>query len=171
MSVTQERVAVVSDRRDAPLEMDPAAFRAAGHALVDRVADLLASIGERPVAPNTTPSAIRARLGDGRLPESGRDAATLLDEAASLLFENSTFNGHPRFFGYITASAAPIGILAEFLAAGVNPNSSSFRKPRQRLSGNPATQHLLRRWIPGLRRRRPPPEPRHERHGRVTRCR
>jgi aromatic-L-amino-acid/L-tryptophan decarboxylase len=79
VSVTQERVAAVSDRRDAPLEMDPAAFRAAGHALVDRVADLLASIGERPVAPNTTPSAIRARLGDPRLPESGRDPATLLD--------------------------------------------------------------------------------------------
>jgi len=126
VSVTQERVAVVSDRRDAPLEMDPAAFRAAGHALVDRVADLLASIGERPVAPNTTPSAIRARLGDARLPESGRDAATLLDEAASLLFENSTFNGHPRFFGYITASAAPIGILADFLAAGVNPNVGAW---------------------------------------------
>ena len=126
MSVTQERVAAVSDRRDAPLEMDPATFRAAGHALVDRVADLLASIGERPVAPNTTPSAIRARLGDARLPESGRDPATLLDEAASLLFEHSTFNGHPRFFGYITASAAPIGILADLLAAGVNPNVGAW---------------------------------------------
>jgi glutamate/tyrosine decarboxylase-like PLP-dependent enzyme len=106
--------------------MDPAAFRAAGHALVDRVADLLASIGERPVAPNTTPSAIRARLGDARLPESGRDPTTLLDEATSLLFENSTFNGHPRFFGYITASAAPIGILADLLAAGVNPNVGAW---------------------------------------------
>jgi aromatic-L-amino-acid decarboxylase len=143
VSVTQERLAAVSDRRDAPLEMDPAAFRAAGHALVDRVADLLASIGERPVAPNTTPSAIRARLGDARLPESGRDPATLLDEAASLLFENSTFNGHPRFFGYITASAAPIGILADLLAAGVNPNVGAW-------SLSPAATEIERqavRWV------------------------
>jgi aromatic-L-amino-acid decarboxylase len=143
VSVTQERLAAVSDRRDAPLEMDPAAFRAAGHALVDRVADLLASIGERPVAPNTTPSAIRTRLGDARLPESGRDPATLLDEAASLLFENSTFNGHPRFFGYITASAAPIGILADLLAAGVNPNVGAW-------SLSPAATEIERqavRWV------------------------
>ena len=84
--------------------MDPASFRAAGHALVDRVADLLDSLAERPVAPHTTPSAIRARLGDGRLPEAGSDPVALLDQATSLLFDNSTFNGHPRFFGYITAS-------------------------------------------------------------------
>jgi glutamate/tyrosine decarboxylase-like PLP-dependent enzyme len=119
-------VAAGSDRRDVPLELDPAVFRAVGHALVDRVADLLASIAERPVAPHTTPSAIRARLGDGRLPENGGDAAALLDEATSILFDNSTFNGHPRFFGYITASAAPIGVLADMLAAAVNSNCGAW---------------------------------------------
>ena len=126
MSATQERVVAVSDQRDAPLEMNPSQFRAAGHALVDRIADLLASVPERPVAPHTTPSAIRARLGDGRLPESGGDAATLLGDAATVLFDNSTFNGHPRFFGYITGSAAPIGILADMLAASVNPNCGAW---------------------------------------------
>ena len=126
MSVTQDRVAATSDRRDAPLEMDPADFRAAGHALVDRIADLLASMGDRPVAPSTSPSAIRARLGDGRLPENGADAGTLVDQATTLLFDHSTFNGHPRFFGYITASGAPIGILGDMLAAAVNPNVGSW---------------------------------------------
>jgi len=126
VSATQDRVAAASGHRDAPLEMNPADFRAAGHALVDRIADLLASIGERPVAPHTTPSAIRARLGDGRLPESGDDAGAVLDHATTLLFDHSTFNGHPRFFGYITASAAPIGILGDMLAAAVNPNVGSW---------------------------------------------
>ena len=32
------------------------------------------------------------------------------------------FNGHPKFLGYITASAAPIGGLADLLAASINPN-------------------------------------------------
>ena len=126
MSTTQDHVAAVSDRRDASLEMDPAQFRAAGHALVDRIAALLASLSDRPVAPHATPSAIRALLGDGRLPETGDDPAKLLNDAASVLFDNSTFNGHPRFFGYITASAAPIGILADMLASAVNPNVGAW---------------------------------------------
>lgn len=126
MSATQDRVAGTSDKREAPAEIDSAQFRAAGHALVDRIADLLASLPERPVAPHTTPSAIRARLGDGRLPEQGADPVALLEEATSILLDNSTFNGHPRFFGYITASAAPIGVLADLLAAGVNSNVGAW---------------------------------------------
>jgi glutamate/tyrosine decarboxylase-like PLP-dependent enzyme len=126
VSATQDRVVAGKDDRDAPVNMDAAIFRAAGHALVDRVADLLASIDERPVAPHTTPAAIRARLGDGRLPETGSDPLALLDDATSLVFDNSTFNGHPRFLGYITASAAPIGVLADMLAAAVNPNVGAW---------------------------------------------
>ncbi|HEX8944455.1 MAG TPA: aminotransferase class V-fold PLP-dependent enzyme, partial [Gemmatimonadaceae bacterium] len=47
-------------------------------------------------------------------------------DAAELLFDNSTFNGHPRFFGYITSSASPIGALADMLAAAVNPNVGAW---------------------------------------------
>src|SRR4030095_9512624 len=85
VSATQERVAADSDRRDAPLDLGPARSRAAGHKLVDRVADLLASMSERPVCPHTSPSAIRAHLGDGRLPETGSDPVALLDETTSML--------------------------------------------------------------------------------------
>jgi hypothetical protein len=42
------------------------------------------------------------------------------------LFDHSLFNGHPRFYGYITSSAAPIGILAELLAAAVNANVGAW---------------------------------------------
>jgi glutamate/tyrosine decarboxylase-like PLP-dependent enzyme len=143
VSATQERVDVVNDRRDAPLDMDPAQFRAAGHELVDRVADLLGSLSERPVSPHTTPSAIRARLGDGRLPESGSDPLRLLSEATSILSDNSTFNGHPRFYGYITASASPIGVLADMLAAAINPNCGAW-------SLSPAATEIERqavRWV------------------------
>ena len=42
------------------------------------------------------------------------------------LFDHSLFNAHPRFFGYITASPAPIGILADFLASAVNPNVGAW---------------------------------------------
>jgi aromatic-L-amino-acid decarboxylase len=45
---------------------------------------------------------------------------------AQLLFDHSLFNGHPRFFGYVTAPPAPIGILGDFLAAAVNPNVGAW---------------------------------------------
>lgn len=112
-----------ADERDAPLALPPDAFREAGHELVDRIADFLESVPGRPVAPGESPERVREILGsDAPLPEEGSDAGELLREASELLFEHSTFNGHPRFFGYITAAPAPVGMLAELLAAAVNPN-------------------------------------------------
>jgi glutamate/tyrosine decarboxylase-like PLP-dependent enzyme len=56
----------------------------------------------------------------------GTDPGPLLEETAKLLFAHPLFNGHPRFFGYITAPPAPIGILGDFLAAAVNPNVGAW---------------------------------------------
>jgi aromatic-L-amino-acid decarboxylase len=111
--------------RIAPLEMTPSEFRKAGYRLIDQVAELLCTLPDRPVAPNESPATLRALLGSHSLPEQGRDASTLLDEAANLLFDHSVFNGHPRFMGFITSSAAPIGALGELLATMVNPNVGS----------------------------------------------
>ena len=98
-------------------------FRLAGHSLVDRIADFLATIRTRPVTPAESPEEVRTALAAARaLPEEGKDPKALLQDAASLLFEHSLFNGHPRFYGYITSSAAPIGVLADLLAAAINAN-------------------------------------------------
>lgn len=103
--------------------MSPDRFRALGHQLVDRIADLLASIPSRPVTRDESPSSIRDALGlNGPLPEEGSDPEALLDAASRLIPDHSLFNGHPRFFGYITSSPAPIGMLADLLASAVNPN-------------------------------------------------
>ena len=108
--------------RAAPLEVAPDEFRRLGHDLVDRIADFFGTLRERPLTSGETPAEIRALLGRGPLPVGGSPPAALLAQAAPLLFEHSLFNGHPRFMGYITSSAAPIGVLADLLAATVNPN-------------------------------------------------
>jgi glutamate/tyrosine decarboxylase-like PLP-dependent enzyme len=54
------------------------------------------------------------------------DPGLLLEQTAELLFAHSLINGHPRFFGYVTAAPAPIGILGDFLAAAVNPNVGAW---------------------------------------------
>jgi glutamate/tyrosine decarboxylase-like PLP-dependent enzyme len=109
--------------RRAPLAMDAGTFRALGHRLVDRLAAALDAVPSRPVTRNESPAAVRRACDlTAPLPESGADPGTLLDEAATFLFEHSLFNAHPRFFGYITAAPAPIGMLGELLAAAVNAN-------------------------------------------------
>jgi glutamate/tyrosine decarboxylase-like PLP-dependent enzyme len=109
-------------QRRAPLELSPDAFRELGHALVEDVTSFLETLPQRPVAPGERPPEVRALLPAGGVPPRGSDPGELLTEAARLLFEHSLFNGHPRFWGYITSSAAPIGALADLLAAAVNPN-------------------------------------------------
>jgi aromatic-L-amino-acid decarboxylase len=114
------------DKRNSALEMSPDAFRRAGHDLIDRIADFLETLPQRPVTTGEQPSRIRTLLGQEALPEAGRAASELLERAANLLFDHSLFNGHPRFLGYITASGAPIGALGELLATAVNPNVGAF---------------------------------------------
>jgi glutamate/tyrosine decarboxylase-like PLP-dependent enzyme len=112
-------------RRVVPLEMTSEEFRRAGHRVVEEIAAFLDSLPRRPVVPPGTPADLRALLPPA-LPETGTDGVTLLQETAPLLFDHSTFNGHPRFLGYITASAAPIAALADLLAAAVNPNVGAW---------------------------------------------
>jgi aromatic-L-amino-acid decarboxylase len=117
----------IESERRTPLDIDATTFRALGHRLVDDVAAFLESLPARPVTRSQPPSGVREALGlGGPLPERGTDPAVLLQRTASLLFDHSLLNGHPRFYGYITSSPAPIGILAELLAAAVNANVGPF---------------------------------------------
>ena len=132
--------------RISPLELDGEEFRRLGHHLVDRIGDFLDSIRERPVAPHTTPAALRALLGDDTLPAGGSDAGALLEQATTLLIEHSTFNAHPRFFGYITASASPLGMLGDLLSSAMNPNVGAW-------SLSPMASEIERqtvRWVADL---------------------
>jgi aromatic-L-amino-acid/L-tryptophan decarboxylase len=117
----------MNKQRIAPIEVNPDNFRAIGHHLVDRIADFLDSLPTRPVTTGESPSEIRETLDSAHLlPDLGTDPARLMDRATDLLFDHSLFNSHPRFWGYITASAAPIGILGDFLASAVNQNTGAW---------------------------------------------
>ena len=100
-----------------------------GHRLVEEIAGFLESIPNRPVIPPVSPQRLQELLrpsGSSALPERGTSADQLLREATGLLFENSLLSAHPRFWGYINASATPIGALADLLAAAVNPNAGGW---------------------------------------------
>lgn len=117
-----------TDTHDVPIAMAPEDFRRAGHRLVEVIAGFLSRMPEGRVTTDESPEALRALLGDDdSLPERGMDPTALLESAAALLFEHSLFNGHPRFFGYVTASPAPLGMLGDLLAAAVNANTGAWR--------------------------------------------
>jgi aromatic-L-amino-acid decarboxylase len=111
--------------RNSPLELDPELFRVLGHELVDELAELLGELqspASRPVVPAQTVADVQAAVGDAALPENGSVPEQILREATELVRDRSLLNGHPRFWGYISGAPAPLGILADLLAAGVNPN-------------------------------------------------
>ncbi|RIA08758.1 glutamate/tyrosine decarboxylase-like PLP-dependent enzyme [Flavobacteriaceae bacterium MAR_2010_72] len=112
----------MSKPRTSSIEMASEEFRTLGHQLIDDIADFIDTINQRPITPNESPSQLQHRLGNSPLPELGKPATELLSKATDLMFNHSLFNGHPKFLGYITSSAAPIGALADLLAASVNPN-------------------------------------------------
>ena len=115
-------------QRKAPLEMGAAEFREIGHRLVDQIADRLSKIPAGLVTHDEQPAEVRKLLAALHpLPADGCDPGDLLTEATDLLFDHSLFNGHPRFFGYITSSPAPIGMFGDFVAAALNQNVGAWR--------------------------------------------
>ena len=115
----------MASERLSAVELDPERFRALGHRLVDDLAELLSEVrspASRPVVPAQSVAEVQAAVGDRPLPERGDSPETILCEATELVRDRSLLNGHPRFWGYISGAPAPLGILGDFLAAGVNPN-------------------------------------------------
>jgi len=116
-----------SSGRQAPIDIAPERFRAAGHAMIDRIADLLATMRERKVTTGLSVKEIRDLVGaSAGMPEDGSDFELLLSRMTELLTTHSLYNGHPKFLGYITSSPAPVGMLADLLAAAVNPNVGAW---------------------------------------------
>jgi aromatic-L-amino-acid decarboxylase len=113
-------------QRLSPIDMTGEEFRAAGRELVDRIAGYLDKVRKMPVTPGELPAEIRKILGGEKLPARGEEPARLLEVAADLVIHHSLLNGHPRFWGYINPSSAPIGALGDFLAAAVNPNAGAW---------------------------------------------
>lgn len=116
------------ENRKTPIDLSPEEFAEIGHRLVDDIAVLLAGMRTRPLTSGETPEEIRGLLdASASLPEQGMEASELMRQATDLLVDHSLYNSHPRFFGYITAPAAPIGILGDMLAAAVNQNLGAWK--------------------------------------------
>ncbi len=100
---------------------DPEAFRAFAHEAADLAADYLAGLPDRPVYRQMPPES-RMDLLELPLPATGAPAAAVLDQFRAEILPYPMGNGHPRFFGWVNSPPTAIGIVAELLAATMNPS-------------------------------------------------
>ncbi|MBI3719948.1 MAG: aspartate aminotransferase family protein [Sphingobacteriales bacterium] len=115
----------MQQNRNAAIAMSSEEFKTTGYQLVDTIAALINDIYQKPVTTAETPKQLQQLLPPLKLANEGKPVAEIISNAADLLINHSLFNGHPKFAGYITSSPAPAGILADVLAAAVNPNAGA----------------------------------------------
>ena len=112
----------MTKKRENSIEISKTEFRKIGYELIDTISDFFDVISEKPVTTSKSPKELQKVLGNFSLPKNGLPAEKLISSTSKLLFDHSLFNGHPKFFGFITSSAAPIGVLADLLASSINAN-------------------------------------------------
>jgi glutamate/tyrosine decarboxylase-like PLP-dependent enzyme len=101
------------------LNMSSEEFRRLGYRAIDLIAERLAHIHDLPVR-QPVPADLRERLMHSPLPETGIEADALLDAVARDVLPYPMGNASPRFFAWVNSPPAPLGILAELLAASHN---------------------------------------------------
>jgi aromatic-L-amino-acid decarboxylase len=99
---------------------DLEAFRRAGHALVDGVADYLAGLPSHPPW-QPVPDALREHLLDLPLPERAAGLADLVETTLQDVLPHAMGNGHPAFFGWVNPPPSLAGVVASLAAAAMNP--------------------------------------------------
>jgi len=112
----------MTNNRDTPIEIQKEDFKKIGYQLIDSIANFFDNIDDYPVTKGESPLQLQEILGTSTLPEHATPAEEIVTRASDLLLNHSLFNGHPKFMGYITSSPAPIGVLADLIAAAMNQN-------------------------------------------------
>ena len=127
-------------RDPSPLEMDAETFYHLGMQAVEIATEYLEGIPDKPVYRPMTPSE-RQLLLYQQLPEHGRSPEALFDFFEQHILPHAMGNQHPRFAAWVNPAGAPIGILADFLAAVMNPSTAG---------GDHAAiyvEHCVVRWL------------------------
>src|SRR5664279_2340902 len=96
------------------------ALKALGHRMVEDMIDYLATIRKRPVWQPMPPQA-KADLRQA-LPHDPQGAEAAYADFQRDVLPYAMGNTHPRFWAWVISPGTPLGMLAEMLAAGVNPN-------------------------------------------------
>jgi aromatic-L-amino-acid decarboxylase len=126
-----------------PTFWDAAQIRRVSHQVADLVADYLTRLPGGP-AYQPPPRGLVEAMRAAEWAEQGEPAAEVLAEFTTHVAPYPFGNGHPGFAAWVNSPPHPLGVLAEALAAAMDPSVAG---------GNHAAVHLehqVIRWFAGL---------------------
>jgi len=98
--------------------MGPEEFRAAGHELIDWIADYRSRIPELPVQARVGPGEVAGKL-PGRAPEEAEPFGRVLADLERVVVPGLTQVQHPRYFGWFPSNASLSSVLGDVAASGL----------------------------------------------------
>jgi aromatic-L-amino-acid/L-tryptophan decarboxylase len=110
---------------DPATETEWAEMRKLAHRMVDGAFDHMQARREQPVWQKPTDT-VRKAICDEALPREGEGAAAAYESFLQNVLPYAIGNTHPRFWGWVMGGGTPVGIMAEMLAAAMNPNVGGF---------------------------------------------
>ncbi|MFN3997499.1 pyridoxal phosphate-dependent decarboxylase family protein [Algoriphagus sp.] len=113
----------MTEEKKNDLTLDPEnwdAMRQLGHQMIDDLFEYWQNIREQKIW-KPIPSEVKQFL-DKPLPEKGQSPESIYQEFKQNIFPYNKGNVHPRFFAWIQGTGTPLGVLADLLASGMNPN-------------------------------------------------
>src|SRR4051812_6304848 len=117
-------------------------FRALAHRMVDDMLDHISTIRDQPVW-RTPPPEVRSALSSS-LPLEGEGEEAAYQEFLRLVLPYPNGNLHPRFWGWVQGNGTPLGMMADMLAAGLNPHLAGFDQAPT------LVEHQVVRWLAEL---------------------
>ena len=106
--------------------MDTGEFRDAGHRMIDWIAEYLDAIEGRALFPKGADPAAIEKLFDEPLPLEGTPLEALMGDLDRKLVPNCCHVNHPGYFGFITPTPTPAGMLGDLLASALNQNVGAW---------------------------------------------
>jgi aromatic-L-amino-acid/L-tryptophan decarboxylase len=98
--------------------MGPEEFRAAGHELIDWIADYRSRIPELPVQAQVGPGEVAAKL-PSQAPEEAEPFGRVLADLDSVVVPGVTQVQHPRYFGWFPSNASLASVLGDLATSGL----------------------------------------------------
>jgi aromatic-L-amino-acid decarboxylase len=98
--------------------MTPEEFRAAGHQIVDWIADYRATVASRPVMARTEPGDVRKQL-PAHPPEQPEAFADIIRDLDRVIVPGLSHWQHPQFFGYFPCNGTLASVLGDYVSTGL----------------------------------------------------
>src|SRR3954462_12947954 len=98
--------------------MTPEEFRAAGHQIVDWIADYRATVSARPVMARTAPGDVKQQL-PAQPPDHPEPFADIMRDLDTIIVPGLSPWQHPRFFGYFPCNGTLASVLGDYVSTGL----------------------------------------------------